>query len=129
MNSTAVRGRSPAANPARSEPDDSETVSWGRAEFIAAEEMGRFRGYWWSPDGTAIAACRVDDAPVAEWVIADPSTPSEPARTIRYPAAGTDNATVTLHVLGLDGSRVDVDWNQRISSRTSLRSTGPTPAS
>ena len=98
--------------PGSSEPDDSETVSWGRAEFIAAEEMGRFRGYWWSPDGTAIAACRVDDAPVSEWVIADPSTPSEPARTIRYPAAGTDNATVTLHVLGLDGSRVDVAWNQ-----------------
>ena len=87
-------------------------MSWGSADFIAAEEMGRYRGYWWSPDGTAIAACRVDDAPVAEWVIADPSTPSEPARSIRYPAAGTANATVTLHVLGLDGSRVDVDWDR-----------------
>ena len=30
-------------------------MSWGSAEFIAAEEMGRFRGYWWSPDGTALA--------------------------------------------------------------------------
>ncbi len=45
-------------------------------------------------------------------MIADPATPSEPARTIRYPAAGTDNAIVTLHVLGLDGSRVDVDWDR-----------------
>ena len=89
-------------------------MSWGRADFIAAEEMGRFRGYWWSPDGTAIAACRVDEAPVAEWVIADPAAPSEPARTIRYPAAGTANAIVTLHVLGLDGSRVDVDWDREL---------------
>ncbi len=93
-------------------PDDTDTVSWGRADFIAAEEMGRYRGYWWSPDGTAIAACRVDEAPVVEWVIADPATPSAPARSIRYPAAGTDNAVVTLHVLGLDGSRVDVDWDR-----------------
>ena len=30
-------------------------------------------------------------APVAEWTIADPADPSRPARTVRYPAAGTDN--------------------------------------
>ena len=92
-----------------SEPD---TVSWGSADFIAAEEMGRFRGYWWSPDGTTIAACRVDDAPVDQWVIADPARPEQPARTIRYPAAGTANPEVTLHLLGLDGSRTAVDWDR-----------------
>ena len=37
-------------------------VAWGRADFVAAEEMDRYRGYWWSPDGSAIAACRVDDS-------------------------------------------------------------------
>ncbi len=91
------------------EPD---TVSWGSADFIAAEEMGRFRGYWWSPDGTTIAACRVDDAAVDQWVIADPAHPERPARTIRYPAAGTANPDVTLHLLGLDGSRTAVDWDR-----------------
>ena len=89
-----------------------ESVSWGSADFIAAEEMGRFRGYWWSPDGTALAVCRVDDAPVGEWVIADPAHPDQPARTIRYPAAGTPNADVTLHLLGLDGSTTTVDWDR-----------------
>ena len=92
-----------------SEPD---TVSWGSADFIAAEEMGRFRGYWWSPDGTTIAACRVDDRTVGQWVIADPAHPEQPARTIRYPAAGTTNADVTLHLLGRDGSRTPVDWDR-----------------
>jgi dipeptidyl-peptidase-4 len=92
--------------------DAADTVSWGSAEFIAAEEMGRFRGYWWNPEGTAIVACRVDTAPVVEWFITDPSQPSSPARTIRYPRAGTENAIVTLHVLGLDGSRVDIDWDR-----------------
>ena len=91
---------------------DPETVSWGGADFIAAEEMGRFRGYWWSPDGTALAVCRVDDSPVGEWVIADPSHPDRPARTIRYPAAGAANADVTLHLLGLDGSTTTVDWDR-----------------
>jgi dipeptidyl-peptidase-4 len=88
------------------------TVSWGSADFIAAEEMHRFRGFWWSPDGQTIAACRVDDAPVAEWTISNPGDPSAPARTVRYPAAGTDNPIVTMHLLGLDGSRVDVDWDR-----------------
>ncbi len=34
-----------------SDPDPD--VSWGLAEFVAAEEMERLRGYWWSPDGSA----------------------------------------------------------------------------
>ena len=88
------------------------TVTWGSADFIAAEEMGRFRGYWWSPDGATIAACRVDTAPVAEWHIADPARPDQSPATIRYPAAGTTNANVTLHLLGLDGTRTAVDWDR-----------------
>ena len=31
-----------------------ETVSWGAAEFIAAEEMGRTRGFWW---GRTVMRC------------------------------------------------------------------------
>lgn len=94
------------------DPKDGEHVSWGSADFIAAEEMHRFRGFWWSPDGQMIAACRVDDTPVPEWTIADPADPSRPARTVRYPAAGTENPVVTLHLLGLDGSRKMVDWDR-----------------
>ena len=40
--------------------DEPDTVTWGSADFIAAEEMRRQRGYWWSPDGSTIAATRVD---------------------------------------------------------------------
>jgi len=92
--------------------DDPDTVSWGTADFIAAEEMHRFRGYWWSPDGTRLAVCRVDTDPVDEWAIADPARPATPARSIRYPAAGTANADVSLHLIDLDGSRVEVDWDR-----------------
>ncbi len=90
--------------------DADPTVSWGSAEFIAAEEMGRMRGYWWSPDSRSLAACRVDVSPVDVWHIADPAHPERPAVEHRYPAAGTDNALVSLHVISCDsGETVNVD--------------------
>ncbi len=87
------------------------TVSWGSAEFIAAEEMGRSRGHWWSPDGSRLLVARVDTVDVSEWWISSPVDPSAPPRAIRYPAAGSTNATVGLAVVDLDGTTTDVDWH------------------
>jgi dipeptidyl-peptidase-4 len=93
--------------------DDEPDVYWGLPEFVAAEELHRFRGHWWSPDGTRIAATKVDDRPVRIWYITDPTDPVAPARAVRYPAAGTDNAVVTLAVFDVDtGARVDVLWDR-----------------
>jgi dipeptidyl-peptidase-4 len=91
---------------------DDPDVTWGMAEFVAAEEMDRHRGYWWAPDGESVAAARVDNRPVPLWHIADPSEPSRRPQEVRYPAAGTNNADVSLSVLRLDGSRVDVEWDR-----------------
>ena len=92
--------------------DELDEVSWGSADFIAAEEMDRFRGYWWSPDGAAIAATRVDVEAVQRWYISDPANPDQPANEVRYPVAGTANADVTLHVLALDGGSTEVVWDR-----------------
>ena len=79
-------------------------VSFGLPEFIADEEMDRHRGYWWSPDGSALLVARVDETPVTTWYIADPAHPrSAPAR-VAYPAAGTANAEVSLVLARLDGT-------------------------
>ena len=93
-----------------------ETVSWGSAEFVAAEEMGRTRGHWWSPDGRRLLAARVDTAPVPRWWIADPASPDAEPAEIRYPVAGAANAAVALAVLDVDGGgegegRVDVAFH------------------
>ena len=88
---------------------------WGSAEFVAAEEMGRMRGYWWSPDGTALAVARVDTAPIQRWFLGDPADPASAPAELPYPAAGTPNADVTLHVIGLDGVVVDVEWDRAAS--------------
>jgi dipeptidyl-peptidase 4 len=71
-------------------------VSYGLAEFVAAEEMGRSRGYWWSPDGTRLLVARVDESDVRQWYIADPASPDRVPAAVRYPAAGTPNADVSL---------------------------------
>ena len=94
--------------------ESTESVTWGSADFVAAEEMGRQRGFWWSPDGMHIAACRVDESPVDVWHIADPAHPERAATEHRYPAAGTRNASVGLHVVDVgDGSRVPVGLPSR----------------
>ena len=92
-------------------PEQAE-VSYGLAEHVAAESMHRYRGYWWAPDGRQLLAARVDNSPVLRWWIADPANPQLAPRAIRYPAAGTANAEVTLHILRLDGTRTKVAWDR-----------------
>ncbi|WP_282795636.1 prolyl oligopeptidase family serine peptidase [Streptomyces sp. CC224B] len=88
------------------------TVTYGLAEFIAAEEMSRSRGFWWSPESDRLLVARVDDAPVRRWWIADPAHPEREPEQVAYPAAGTPNAEVRLFVLGLDGTRTEVVWDR-----------------
>ncbi|TQJ89762.1 S9 family peptidase [Streptomyces sp. SLBN-31] len=95
---------------ALAEPE-SENVTYGLAEFVAAEEMGRSRGFWWSPESDRLLVARVDDTPVRRWWISDPAHPERDPQHVPYPAAGTDNADVRLFVIGLDGSRTEVVWD------------------
>lgn len=96
---------------ALAEPE-SESVAYGLAEFIAAEEMHRSRGFWWSPDSGRLLVARADDAPVRRWWISDPAHPEREPQRVAYPAAGTGNAEVRLFVLGLDGTRTEVVWDR-----------------
>jgi dipeptidyl-peptidase-4 len=93
-------------------PDGAEAVTFGLAEFVAAEEMGRTRGYWWAPDGTALLVARVDETAVQRWHIADPANPGRAPAVVAYPAAGTANADVSLLLAGLDGGTVRLEWDR-----------------
>ncbi|MET8415646.1 prolyl oligopeptidase family serine peptidase [Streptomyces sp. NPDC005134] len=96
---------------ALAEPEDAH-ISYGLAEFIAAEEMQRSRGFWWSPESDRLLVARVDDSAVKRWWIADPAHPDRKPAEVAYPAAGTPNADVRLLVLGLDGTRTEVVWDR-----------------
>ena len=84
-------------------PEERDTASWGLAEFIAQEELGRFRGAWWAPDDSRIALTRVDESGVE--VATRASIGAEKTTTFeqRYPRAGTDNAKVDLYLMNPDG--------------------------
>ncbi|MFC9006672.1 S9 family peptidase [Streptomyces microflavus] len=104
---TSVRGTDePLAEP------EGPDVAWGSAEFVAAEEMGRTRGFWWSPDGQSLLAARVDTRQVAKWYLSDSAAPHRPPTRIAYPAAGTANAEVTLWRITLDGVRRRIHWDE-----------------
>ncbi len=90
---------------------ESDTEVWGQAEFIAAEEMDRFRGFWWAPDGQSLLVERFDDANVQTWHIADPEHPEREPVARHYPAAGTPNSDVTLWHVDLDGTRRQIEWD------------------
>ena len=68
------------------EPEGPE-VTYGLAEFVAAEEMGRFRGYWWSPDGERLsgAACRRTGG-TSIWYVTAPVDPAFAPRAVRLSA-------------------------------------------
>ncbi|MFS8200001.1 prolyl oligopeptidase family serine peptidase [Streptomyces sp. CWNU-52B] len=92
---------------ALAEPEGPE-VTYGLPDHVSAESVDRAGSFWWSPEGDALLVVRVDDTPVQQWYISDPTYPERPPRAVRYPAAGTANPWLSLHIVGLDGARVDV---------------------
>ncbi|PZP35095.1 MAG: hypothetical protein DI603_04215 [Roseateles depolymerans] len=87
------------AQPRRLTQEGSDTLSWGQAEFIAAEELSRQRGYWWSRDGRQLLAMRVDESGVGLKTRAQILADRTELVQQRYPAAGEANAKVTAHVI------------------------------
>ena len=84
-------------------PQASGNVTYGEAEFVAQEEMGRRHGFWWAPDSSAIAYQSTDTTGVEVFTIADAADPAKPAQTWPYPRAGTKNADVRLFVRHIEG--------------------------
>ncbi|MCT2594024.1 alpha/beta fold hydrolase [Streptomyces sp. N2-109] len=96
-------------------PENTE-VTYGLTDYVSAEEMGRVRGFWWAPDSKALLVARVDTTRVRRRYLSDPAQPQLPPRVLRYPAAGTANAEVSLHLLTLGtgsggAARRAVDWD------------------
>jgi dipeptidyl-peptidase 4 len=106
---------------------ESDTVTYGLADFVSSEELSRYRGHWWAPDGEHLLVQRTDEAKVSIRWISDPTHPDQGARAHRYPMAGETNPEISLFHVDLntntttevlwDKSRFeyleDVDWNDR----------------
>jgi dipeptidyl-peptidase-4 len=91
-------------------PEETDTIRWGEAEFVAQEEMARLDGYWWSPGDNRIVVQRTDESPVGIVTRAAIGAKGTKVFDQRYPAAGTDNAVVELFVIDPDGgNKIKVD--------------------
>lgn len=80
-------------------------VENGLAEFVAQEEMGRHRGYWWSPDSRQLVYQQTDTSGVETLRILDPTRPETRPHRTAYPRAGKPNARVRLGVIAARGGR------------------------
>jgi dipeptidyl-peptidase-4 len=91
----------------------SEATPHGIAEFVAQEEMGRFTGYWWSPDSDKIAYQETDHDGVEVWHVADPIQPGAKPQPFYYPRPGKNNAKVRLGVAAITGGATTwIDWDR-----------------
>ncbi len=105
---------SPTRAPLAPSEAEAGRVSWGVAEFVAAEEMGRQHGIWWDQAGERLLVTRVDESPVPVWHLGDPAEPSAAPVPLRYPHAGAANADVGLHLVAAatEAAPVRVEWDR-----------------
>ena len=88
--------------------DDAEPgVSNGLADYIAAEELDRFAGAWWSADSRSLAFEHVDERGV-------PPVEVTAGELHHYPFAGGPDARVSLRVASIEGPTArEVDLGMR----------------
>jgi len=91
----------PAGSPRQLTAGAEDGLTNGVAEFIAAEELDRSEGFWWSPDGAHIAFARADSRHIAPYPIVHQGGAKVDVETHRYPFAGDANAVVELGVINL----------------------------
>ncbi|MBA3538495.1 MAG: DPP IV N-terminal domain-containing protein, partial [Deltaproteobacteria bacterium] len=80
-----------------------EGLEYGVADFAAQEELGRQRGFWWSPDSRHLVFQRSDARKVDTIYVANPRHPEKAPVQFKYPRAGTPNAIVDLGVVAATG--------------------------
>ncbi len=85
--------------------DANDVKKYGIAEFVAQEEMGRYTGFWWSPDAKHLLFTEVDERRVDVKTRSKIYADRTETYAQRYPAAGEENAKVKLHIYNLDGTK------------------------
>lgn len=90
--------------------DASHTISNGLADFLAAEEMHRFDGHWWSPCEQYLFYCKVDSSPVAVSYRLEIDADGSKTVEQRYPYTGKDNPHVCLYRYELSTTVTTLLW-------------------
>lgn len=92
---------------------EKENISYGLVDFISAEELNRYRGFWWSPDSNTLVVQRIDETDVSLVNLADPTDPLAEVRTHRYPFAGSKNPSSEFYVIDLIGNKTKLEFDSQ----------------
>ncbi|CAM9194892.1 unnamed protein product [Discosporangium mesarthrocarpum] len=87
----------------------SMNVTHGLADFVAQEEMERYRGFWWSLNSKSIAFTEVDERHIPAFRIVHQGKDAVgdlAQEDHRYPFAGKENPKVRLAVIEVDGQGI-----------------------
>ena len=87
------------------------SITHGLADFVAQEEMDRYRGFWWDPQSKGILFTRVDESHVPPYRIVhqgknDGAGEEANYEDHRYPFAGEANPKVLLGYVPVDRSSI-----------------------
>ena len=87
------------------------SITHGLADFVAQEEMDRYRGFWWDPSSSGIVFARVDESDIPPFRITHQgkeggASSDAPYEDHRYPFAGEANPVVRLGYVKVDRSYV-----------------------
>ncbi|XP_060104026.1 dipeptidyl aminopeptidase-like protein 6 isoform X1 [Heteronotia binoei] len=83
----------------------------GLSDWLYAEEILKTHiAHWWSPDGTRLAYATINDSRVPTMEIPMYTNDLYPkVKTYHYPKVGTENPSISLHVIGLNGPPHDLE--------------------
>lgn len=89
--------------------DGGEKTLNGVLDWVYEEELygrGDKRGYWWSPDSSAIAFLRTDETPVRPFTIVNHQGVNQEVEEEFYPKSGAPNPLVRLGVAEIGNASV-----------------------
>lgn len=85
-----------------------------QAEFVAAEELGRYSGFFWSPDSRSLVYEEADAEGVERLWLGDPSRPTAAVEPRPYPRPGGRNVKVSFGIVPVAGGRTTwIAWDRR----------------
>ncbi|MCA9194603.1 MAG: DPP IV N-terminal domain-containing protein [Planctomycetales bacterium] len=95
--------------------DGSEQLLNGILDWVYQEELygrGKFKGFWWSPDGRQIAYLQLDQTQVPHYRVSDSTHVADTFEDTRYPKAGDPLPQVKVWIVDVaSGQRREVPIN------------------
>ncbi len=96
------------------------SITHGLADFVAQEEMDRYRGFWWDEESNGILFVKVDESCVPPYRITHQGNDGVPGEDAnyedhRYPFAGENNPDVSLGYVPINRELILLGYQSNIT--------------